>query len=522
MKFEWRLMYYIYVENNLRRHSTSHEIMLLLLTTTSLFLLVALSNHEHAKLIDAFAPTSPSNSIQPPQQRATRTMTATRKLHSTFQTTTHEESSTKTTVSNTDDLSTVSNGGCNNHQNAKTSNWFPVKPVDALSPSNGYDTIVKSAYLRHILVSSEEMADLIMDIYLKGGKLTAENDDDGGNTTTYHYGPTDGDVFTRLAKDVSLCISSREEGGKIGWVDNPNNNNNNNNNNINKGEILNSVVHDMIDPNVIEQVFEQSVKGGDVLKLPATTKQEQHDNDDNDNVSSTMWHIIRVDDLYIDIQPSTVKPTTADATADTRSKNVINKTRNKLKGVGTIPLSPTFSKRLLNNDGSSNNIAETDNNIQSSLSKNIYTVPNAKYYKIVTTGCQMNVADSERIMGILENELGLQSLDSSSVMDKNNNNDNVVKEIVGSSSSDDVGLSKSSTKKKTTSTTPDILLLNTCTSKFITVINSSEYISLDIYLVLYVFSNNSLPIFFQYAIMPNRRSMMHLVHTHHSNVPVIQ
>jgi hypothetical protein len=208
-------------------------------------------------------------------------------------------------------------------------------------------------------------------------------------------------------------------------------------------------------------------------------------------------------------------PTTADATADTRSKNVINKTRNKLKGVGTIPLSPTFSKRQLNSDGSSNNIVETDNNIQSSLSRNIYSVPNAKYYKIVTTGCQMNVADSERIMGILENELGLQSLDSSSVMDNNNDN-------VGSSSSDDVGLSKSPTKKKTTSTTPDILLLNTCTSKFITVINSSEYISLDISLVLYVFSNHSLHLFFQYAIMPNRRSMMRLVHTHHSNVPVIQ
>lgn len=167
-----------------------------------------------------------------------------------------------TTVSETDDLSTVSNGGGGDHR-TKTNNWFPVKPVDALSPSNGYDTLVKSAYLRHILVSSEDMADLIMDNYLKGGQLTTDTNNEtnnvGGNTTTtYYYGSTDGDVFTRLAKDVSLCMNSREEGGKIGWVDNSNNNNNNN---INKGEILNSVVHDMIDPNVIERVFEQRVKG---------------------------------------------------------------------------------------------------------------------------------------------------------------------------------------------------------------------------------------------------------------------
>lgn len=211
---------------------------------------------------------------------------------------------------------------------------------------------------------------------------------------------------------------------------------------------------------------------GDVLKLPATP-QYHNDDDDNDNVS-TMWHIIRVDDLYIDIQPSTMIPTTdaADKTTAvaTTSKNVINKTRNKLKGVGAIPLSPTFSKRLNNYDGSSN-IMEEDDIILSS-SKTIYTVPNAKYYKIVTTGCQMNVADSERIMGILENELGLQSLDTNSGCSTMDNN-SVIKEV-GTSSDDGIDnapllcttTSKSSTKKKITTNTPDILLLNTCTSKY--------------------------------------------------------
>jgi hypothetical protein len=446
-----------------------------------------------------------------------------------------------TTASSTDNLtSSRSNGGGGNHR-TKTNNWFPVKPVDALSPSNGYDTLVKSAYLRHILVSSEDMADLIMDIYLKGGQLTTAagssssiNDYyDGNATNTYYYGSTDGDVFIRLANDVSLCIHTREEGGKIGWVDNPNNDNNKIINiNNNKEEILNSVIHDRIDSNVIQRIFAQRVKGGDVLKLPATIKQEQqHDTDHNYNVSgSTMWHIIRVDDLYIDIQPSTMIPTadaTAAATTDTRSKNVINRSRNKLKGVGTMPLSPTFSKRH-NNDGTSNNnnmvennmsSVDTDentslNNIQSSSSsfKTIYTVPNAKYYKIVTTGCQMNVADSERIMGILENELGLQSLDSSSSSSSSSDNDG-----------DSVIAKKLTTKKKTTTATPDILLLNTCTSKLIRkIINLGNiYITLDdmISCSTHYLSSH---VFLQYVIMQNRRYMMHLDHTHHSNVPVIQ
>ena len=79
-------------------------------------------------------------------------------------------------------------------------NWFPVRPADALSESNGYDNLVKSAYLRHILVASNEMADLVLGVYLKGGSIP-------GNDETYIQ--TDGDIFNRLANDVSLCSSTR-------------------------------------------------------------------------------------------------------------------------------------------------------------------------------------------------------------------------------------------------------------------------------------------------------------------------
>ena len=304
-------------------------------------------------------------------------------------------------VSSADDI--VSN---DNNKRGKRE-WFPVKPADALSPSNGYDTLVRSAYLRHILVASEEMANLIMDVYLKGGNLPDVNDET--------YSQTDGDIFTRLASDVSLCQATREDGGKVGWVDNPKNKDNDSN----RLEKTNGVVSEIISSDVIQTIFEQRVKGGDILKVKA-------DSDDNG------WHIIRVDDLHIELQPSTM-------VSGIDSKNIINKKRKKLKGSGYVPLSPKFEK-VCNNNG----IEDYDKQ-----SKTIYSVPNAKHYKILTAGCQMNVADSERIMGVLEGELGLKSLDSAGVEER----DGVDPSLIATSS-------KKSDKSKPT---PDILLLNTCT-----------------------------------------------------------
>lgn len=71
------------------------------------------------------------------------------------------------------------------------------------------------------------------------------------------------------------------------------------------------------------------------------------------------------------------------------SKNVVNRNRPKLKGSGVVPLSPVFQK---SDDGGSNNNDGLEEDDADKLI--IYSVPNAKHYKIITTGCQMNVADS--------------------------------------------------------------------------------------------------------------------------------
>jgi hypothetical protein len=201
-----------------------------------------------------------------------------------------------------------------------------------------------------------------------------------------------------------------------------------------------------------------------VLKLPRSP----HADNADANATIRGWHVIRIDDLHL-------KPIDA-ASASVASKNVLNKNRPKLKGSGVVPLSPSFRKSV---DSESSNGLEDEIHGRDM----IYSVPNAKYYKIVTTGCQMNVADSvstrrakrgeclhryrkqheylllvsfithpvstlllchpkERIMGVLEKELGLTSLPT--------NNDVDPSLMIA-------------TKKKKETQQPDILLLNTCT-----------------------------------------------------------
>lgn len=233
-----------------------------------------------------------------------------------------------------------------------------------------------------------------------------------------------------MARQTSTCVHTRQDGGEIGWIDNPHYKQSND-------DKLNDAISEIISNQVIEQLFQRRVKGGDVLKLPVFVNDERSDDD-----ISAGWHVLRVDDLHL-------RPIT---TVDASSKNVIHKVRPKLKGSGAVPLSPLFQKRdgVSNAEGGSNII---DNKVDREGRAIIYTIPDAKYYKIVTTGCQMNVADSERIMGVLEDELGLTSLDEKG-------NDIGIDETLAV---DDAVSKSNNNKSNSKKDTPDVLLLNTCT-----------------------------------------------------------
>ena len=148
--------------------------------------------------------------------------------------------------------------------------WFPVRPADALP--NEYDSVVRGAFVRHVVVETEEMADLGLKTYLKGGS------DSGVTKST--------DPFGDLARDLSACEKSKEERGKVGWVDNPSYHRAKSSNE--SGSKLNEAVMGLLPADIISDIFASRPKGGDVLKFSST--------------ETGMFHLIRVDDIQIDYQ----------------------------------------------------------------------------------------------------------------------------------------------------------------------------------------------------------------------------
>ena len=202
-----------------------------------------------------------------------------------------------------------------------TNAWFPTKATseDVIN----YHATVKSLFLRHVLVETDEMAKLAMDV-LKSNLSHTQ------------------DPFGELAQSLSACIYSREEGGKIGWCDNP----------------LNEKVKDVVNSNAesievmlprdtISALFEEKrPKAGDIIRLR----------------SDRGVHLIRVDDVLL-------APLKSDAIS-------VSFERKKLKGNGIVPQAP------------SDFMPDPETGKK-------------KTYQILTNGCQMNVSDSERLEGEL-------------------------------------------------------------------------------------------------------------------------
>jgi tRNA-2-methylthio-N6-dimethylallyladenosine synthase len=250
--------------------------------------------------------------------------------------------------------------------------WFPVKPEDALLTN--YDTLVKGAYVRHVLLETEDMGQIAMQAYLKGDISSFDDDDKL-------------DPFGKLARDLSACAKSREEGGKIGWIDNP----------FHPSfaqqdgplsslslplTLTNEVVSGLISQKVIEDLFKSRPKGGDILKLSDRNEEK--------------YHLCRIDDLLLDYVQDSKSDDVINEQERTlqfkqRGVNKVITKRSKLKGLGTTPLAPMF-------------ITEANADDETGEAQGYH----AKTYHIATSGCQMNVADSERLAGILENNLKLK------------------------------------------------------------------------------------------------------------------
>lgn len=161
------------------------------------------------------------------------------------------------------------------------------------------------------------------------------------------------DPFGQTAASISACSATRDEGGTIGWVER----------------------HDQLVPasilseSVISDLYRLQPKAGDVHILA----------DDRNR----KWHVIQVAEIWM-------------------NKNLfLQSSSTRLVNTGEQPMVGSFvgtnmvlSRRSLKGHGF------------------LPAFPELKSYHIQTAGCQMNVADSERLAGILQNDLRLTLSDS--------------------------------------------------------------------------------------------------------------
>jgi len=203
------------------------------------------------------------------------------------------------------------------HSSRKTSSWFPTRIQETIN----YDETVQRLYLRHILTETKEMAQVAVQQYLEFSKY-------------------DEDPFGKVAQTISACPATRNEGGKIGWVER-------------------QETYEILPSDVIEQVYNRQPKAGDITIVQSS--------------QTNQWHVVQVMELWLNLLPTTEY--TEDRVGAHGGKNAILK-RSKLKGQGVLPGMPQLSQ-----------------------------------YYIQTAGCQMNVADSERLAGILQNDLDLRLAD---------------------------------------------------------------------------------------------------------------
>lgn len=232
-------------------------------------------------------------------------------------------------------FSTTSKAGIASSTSQTPQIWFPTRIQEDVD----YTALVQSLYLRHIVVETPETAQLVLEQYLAD---TSSRDPFGG-----------------LASKVSACVESREEAGKVGWID--------------VADVNSSSGSSPILPNdVFRQLVDMAPKTGDVHILPSK--------------STDQVHIVRVEELLIQHKPNLVPSADKHTRVGSHTGRNAVLSRRKLKGQGVMPRLP---------DWSSSTGAGSDGG------------QSKKSYFVQTNGCQMNVADSERLAGILEQELKL-------------------------------------------------------------------------------------------------------------------
>lgn len=236
------------------------------------------------------------------------------------------------------------------YETNKPSKLFHANDKILANLKSQYSDLVNAVYVRHILLETEDMANFALEMLYSRAQKSSNVEEDGAEGTILKVTLESSDPFGTLAKQLSACQISREEGGKIGWIDNP----------FYKKPV--AVAADASDTEIAlsKAAAAHTLNESSSLILPHDAIAEifttlQPKTGDIHLLKSTRgWHLLRIDDLFTTPQPNA---------------STLSKKSRMMKGSGKpLPPLPT----------------------------------NPKTYFISTVGCQMNVSDSERMEGVLQ------------------------------------------------------------------------------------------------------------------------
>jgi hypothetical protein len=282
---------------------------------------------------------------------------------------------------------------------------------DDQSSISSYRSLVHRMYLRHVAVETREMADVALSLYQRlllhpeeeekeKGYPREEREEEQMATSSAAAAALVTDPFGRVAELLSVDSTTAATGGTVGWVDLLEGSDRTTNGTRSSppsreegASLLSSSsapVSFAYSPEFVRRMEAYRPKAGDVVIIQDET--------------SGRWHVVLVAELWL-------RPRWLSLDSN---------------GERTVVSGPDRDRIISNirNEGSATMLGafRGQNRVLSRFNQRFRgrgvrpESPDAlRTYRIQTAGCQMNVADSERLEGILAHDLKLRPLDDANI-----------------------------------------------------------------------------------------------------------
>jgi hypothetical protein len=238
--------------------------------------------------------------------------------------------------------------------------WFP-RTIQETIP---YHDRVKSLFLRHIVTETKDMGmealRLVLASYTAASTSTSvpattSTSIDGTSSTGRNATPND-DPFGSIARSISACQLTRQEGGTIGWMEPSSSSFDTTTTTVSHSSTSSTILPALL----VQELYRRQPKAGDMELLH--------------NEKSNQWHLIQVAEVWLD-------PYLSFATTEQKNNNAPAE-------------EPTTSVRIGSYTGSNQLLPPRKLKGKGILPT--FLLDDLATYDILTAGCQMNVADSER------------------------------------------------------------------------------------------------------------------------------